>query len=134
GGDLGIAARLSRGDFPELAPYRLLEGGAGDVDRQIGRGERALDCGHGPLDQLLEAAIVADDRRVGEAPPKRLLAIVEGQAADAVRGRGDQHFAQRAVEGRPADRLAAAAVAPCGWLHSEPMPGVAVEAARARIA
>src|SRR5690349_16466554 len=41
GGDLGVAARLAEWDFPQLAPDLLLEGRAGNVDRQL-RGSRGV--------------------------------------------------------------------------------------------
>ena len=50
--DLGIAARLADRDLAQLAPHRFLEGGAGDVDRQLGRRNRALDRCQRAFDQL----------------------------------------------------------------------------------
>src|SRR6185295_15266238 len=132
--DLGIAAGLARRDLAQLAPHRFLEGGAGDVDRQVGHRRRMLDRRERAFDQLLEAAGVLDDRGLGEQPPQRRLAVVEGQAADPLRRRGDQHLAERAVEMGPADGLAAAAVAPGRWGHAEPLLGVRVKDARPRIA
>src|SRR4051812_26848723 len=50
GGDVGIAARLARRDFAQLAPDGFLEGRPGDIDRQIADGKRLLDRGKSALD------------------------------------------------------------------------------------
>ena len=67
----------------------------------IGRSGAAsglLDRGQRAFDQLREPAVVLDDRRLGEQPAKRLLAVVERQPANALAGRRDQHRPERAVE------------------------------------
>src|SRR6185503_13834075 len=54
--------------------------------------------------------------------------------ANAPGGRGDEQFAEWAVERGPADRLSAPTVAPCRWGHPQPLLRIAVEAARALVA
>ena len=113
-GDLGIAAGLAERDLAQFAPHRFLEGGAGNVDRQFAARRRLLDRGQRAFDQLAQAAGILDDSRLWEQPPQRLLAVVEGQPADALAGRGDQHLAragcrngvQRMVSPRPPSRHA----------------------------
>ena len=61
-GDLRIAAGLAGGNLAKLAPDRFLEGGAGDVDRQVARRERSLDRHERAFDQVAEPAVILDDR------------------------------------------------------------------------
>ena len=70
---------------------------------------------------------------IGEAAAGARLAVVEGQTANALRRSRNQHRPERAVE-ESADGLAAPAVAPGRWRHAEPLLGIAIETARARIA
>src|SRR5438309_5736268 len=96
--DLGVAPRFAYRDFPKLAPYRLLEGCARHVDRKLMCSARALDRLECSFDQLPEASSVFDDCGLGEQPPERLLAVVEGQPADALARCSDQHPPERTVE------------------------------------
>src|SRR5438270_2851565 len=134
GGALGIAAGFADRDLAQLAPDRFLERGSGDVDRKLVCSARALNCLQRSFDQFPQSAGVFDDRSVGEKPAQRIRAVVEGQPANAVARRGDQHPPQWAVEMSPADGLATPAVAPGRWGHSQSLLRIAVEAARPRIA
>src|SRR6185369_4367097 len=129
--DLGIASGLPDRDLAQLAPNRLLEGRASDVDGKLVNGSRTLDRFKRTFDQLLQSSRVLDDRRLRKESLQRIDTVVEGQAANALARRRDQHPAQRAVEVCPADGLAASAVAPGRRGHPQPLLRVAVEAARA---
>src|SRR4029079_19802907 len=111
-GYLGVAPRFPRRDLPKFTPHGFLEGRSSDVDRQIPHRERAFDCRERASNQLAEAAGILDDRRVGEQPFQRILAVVERQPTYALAGCRAQHTAERTVEVSPADRFVPPAVAP----------------------
>src|SRR4029078_7918710 len=82
GSNLRVAARFASRNLPQLPPDRLLEGGSGDVDWKVGRREGGFDCLESSSNELAHSAFVLDDGRIGKQPPKRRVAIFEGQHAD----------------------------------------------------
>ena len=105
-----------------------------DVEREIVRLFRRVHRRDRAADEIGHAGAARADVRIGETAPQRRIVLVERQPANALVGRRHQHRAEIGLRGRPADRLAAAAVAPGGGSHAKPPLGVGIEARRPGIA
>ena len=132
-GDVGIAAGFAERDLAQLAPHRFLEGGAVDVDRQLGRRLRALDR----LPARPRPRAQSCRRRDGY---RHWGSGAEGRFRPRQTSGGKCPSASPRPASGPsglsshdiADRLAAAAVAPGRRGHSQPLLGIGVKAARRR--
>ncbi len=119
-GDLGVAGGFAGGDGAQSGPDALLEGGAANVQREIGFGGGAFDEGD---DVAEEGCVRRFDSGVGELAGEVGLegggVVAEGDGADARCGGGDEDVAEGAGGGGDADVLARGAFAVGGGGHAE---------------